>query len=158
MDIVDSLETGCKRAVEILRENASGDGVKQATDLIQSELQHLLKVTSSIDKNPVAKVSKQTKLDFVCLGKTKKSDEIILPVYIQRKMTEFFQKSKSVKRKLIISSDSEGVSEKITDKEDDESPLDECPSLGDESSHVENETVLASGPMNPPSPPTTNVS
>ena len=156
-DVINSLESGCKRAVDILRENASKESVKQATDLIQSELQHLLKITSNIDKNP--KVSIQTKLNFVSLGKTKRSKETILPVYRQSKLTEFFQKPKSVKRKLVVSSDSEEVSEKTNEKDGDDSPFEECPSLDNDSmSQAENETVLASGPMKPPSPPPANVS
>ena len=156
-DVISSLESGCKRAVEILRESASKESVKQATDLIQSELQHLLKITSNIDKNP--KVSIQTKLSFVCLGKTKRSKETILPTYKQSKLTEFFQKPKLVKRKLIISSDSEEVSEKTSVNNGDDSPFEDCPSLDNDSmGQVENETVLAAGPMKPPSPPVANVS
>ena len=161
MDVINSLETGCKRAVEIMRESLTQERVKQATDLIQSEVQHLLKVMSNVGKNP--KVSTQSKLNFICLGKTKKSDEIILPSYRQMKLTKFFKKPKSVKRKLVISSsESEEISGKMDDKNGDDSPLEDCPSLEDDSmDQVENGTILASGPMKPPSPPSpppTNVS
>ena len=154
LDVVNSLENGCKRAIEILREGSSRGNVKTACDLISSEIQHLTKVVGNFDKNP--KVSYQSKLPFICLGKTKRSNETILPNYRQLKVTEFLQKPKSVKRKLVISSDSE-VTAGNSEKDGNESPLDECPDLEDGSpadngmsvDQEQDETILAAGPKNP---------
>ena len=109
------------------------------------------KVVSAFGKNP--KVSIQLKLPFVSLGKTKRSKEEKFVNYKQLKLTEMFQKPKKVKRKLVISSseESEDVSEKISTKDDEDSPLEDCPSLDEEASMDQNnsDTVLAAGPEGP---------
>ena len=146
LNLVDTLEVGCKRAIDILKEKPSKDGVKQASDLIQSELNHLVKVTSNFGKNP--KVSGQSKLIFRRLGKTKRSKEILIKKLRQSKMTEYFQKPKVVKRKLVISSDSEDVSGKESERGGLNSPVNDGASVAESMDQDEGETVLASGPDN----------
>ena len=145
------MENSCKRAVEILREGNSAESVRQALDLIESETSHLKKVTKSFGKNP--KVSGQSRLNFRRLGRTKKSKISPKIKYRQLKINEIFKKSK-LSRKLVISStsDSESISVKASENEEDESPLEDCPSVGDSQNEEESldqdeaETVLASGP------------
>ena len=146
---MDSLETSCRRAVEILREGSSQNSVDQAVNLITSETRHLQRVTSNFGKTP--KVSGQTKLNFLRLGKTKKSKVSPKLKYKQLKIDDIFQKPKKLKRKLTISSDSETVSAVTSDGEAEELPA-VVPALGssnDESlNQKEDDTILAAGPSN----------
>ena len=109
--LVNSLENKAKKAIELLRLRMDMGTVTEATDLLDTEVQHLKTVVKNWMDPKKPKVKGQLFLKTRRLGKTKKSSETKLKCFRQLKIT-LFQKPKG--RKLCISSDeSEDLLEKV---------------------------------------------
>ena len=115
--LVSSLEKKSAKAIELLKLRADIETVNEATDLLQTELNHFNFVVKNWEIRAKSAVRTQTVLKFRVIGRTKKSKSQELKKFSQRKIHSYFEASKAskkqVRRKLTISSDESDVQERI---------------------------------------------
>ena len=112
--MVSSLEKKSAKAIELLKLRSDVATVKEATDLLQTELNHFNFVVDNWEIKAKSAVRNQTFLQFRVIGRTKKSKPQKVKAFSQQKIQKFFEakKKKQVRRKLTISSD-EDIQERV---------------------------------------------
>ena len=115
--LVSSLEKKSAKAIELLKLRSDVATVKEATDLLQTELNHFNFVVNNWEIKKKSAVRGQKLLQFRIIGKTKKSKSQKLKKFSQPKIHMFFEaekaKKKQVRRKLTISSDESDFQDKV---------------------------------------------